>query len=373
MYKMKIVLVQRVVPHYRIDLFNLINKKLKLSNIEFKIFCGKNIKNTKYKNAEILPNYIFSILRGNRFYERSIKIYFNLFYKLLKEKPDLIVTEGGANTINNLQVYLYSKLFKKTYIVWDLGKFAALREKRNSFVELVYSKIYKLIINNSKNIITYNTQGLKYFQNEFKFDASKIQILYNTINEDKVFDAKKHVVIDRDCEMFCNHFDHLIIYVGAIDYQKNLDFLIRIQENLDKNYGFLIIGDGIYKNELLIKMDPQRTFFTGQITDLNRLAYYYNKSKVFLLPGLGGLSINQSLAFGVPVICSQADGSEFDLIKEGITGNILPKNQTQVWIDKLIEICKSPKTYYEFNCVDHIRQNFTLENAANNFIKAVEL
>ena len=37
-------------------------------------------------------------------------------------------------------------------------------------------------------------------------------------------------------------------------------------------------------------------------------------SNIFVLPGTGGLAINEAMAYGLPVICSEADGTEKDLV-----------------------------------------------------------
>ena len=38
------------------------------------------------------------------------------------------------------------------------------------------------------------------------------------------------------------------------------------------------------------------------------------------MAGMGGLSINEAMCFGVPVVCSRGDGTEKFLVREGISG-----------------------------------------------------
>lgn len=370
---MKVVMIQRVVPHYRIPLFNEVYKILKSKNSEFKVICGKDIANTKLKNVESPPLYISISLKGNKLFADKIKLYYNLFWRLVKEGPTLIITEGGANTINNIQVFLYSKLFHVPYILWDLGKFANLREQKNKTLEDLYFRLYKKIVWNSKSIITYNNAGARYFNTVLNIPADKIHILHNTINEKAIFDAQMHPVINENFERFSENFKSILIFVGAVNHQKNLNFLSILQKNLDSDYAFLIVGEGEYKKELQESMGKENTFFTGQVTNLDQLAYYYNKSKVFVLPGLGGLSINQSLAYGVPVLCSEADGSEYDLIIPGKTGYILPKNDVKVWVDKIKWICSFDKERFSADCMMQMRNNISLDKAVNNFVEVTDI
>ena len=42
------------------------------------------------------------------------------------------------------------------------------------------------------------------------------------------------------------------------------------------------------------------------------------KNDIFVLPSRGGLAINHAMASGLPVIVSEGDGTELDLIDHGI-------------------------------------------------------
>ena len=59
-----------------------------------------------------------------------------------------------------------------------------------------------------------------------------------------------------------------------------------------------------------------------------------------MLPGLGGMVISQAMCFGLPVICTHADGSEKDLVQDGRNGFFLEKSDPHtlsVTIRKFIE------------------------------------
>jgi glycosyltransferase involved in cell wall biosynthesis len=42
---------------------------------------------------------------------------------------------------------------------------------------------------------------------------------------------------------------------------------------------------------------------------------------IYVLAGMGGLSINEAMCFGKPIICSVADGTEKRLVREGYNGH----------------------------------------------------
>ena len=199
----------------------------------------------------------------------------------------------------------------------DLGKFKEFGKRYNKIIETVYENYYSSIVKRSNAILTYNKLGEEYFANSHLIHKNKIQILNNTIDEDAIFNATQyHNYAQEADKMFprltakIKNFRNIVLYVGTINYDKNLQILPLIHEKLGESYFFIIVGDGIYKPLLEKQMNSANTFFAGEVVDIMTLCFFYKKSNVFLLPGLGGLAINQSLALVVPVICSEADGSE---------------------------------------------------------------
>ena len=54
--------------------------------------------------------------------------------------------------------------------------------------------------------------------------------------------------------------------------------------------------------------------FIGAVYDPEKLGAYMNESTVYVLAGMGGLSINDAMTYGMPVLCSVCDGTERDLV-----------------------------------------------------------
>jgi glycosyltransferase involved in cell wall biosynthesis len=60
--------------------------------------------------------------------------------------------------------------------------------------------------------------------------------------------------------------------------------------------------------------------FVGGVYDSVNLGRYLHESAVYVLGGMGGLSINDAMCFAKPVVCSVADGTEKRLVREGKNG-----------------------------------------------------
>ncbi|MDD4363744.1 MAG: glycosyltransferase [Atribacterota bacterium] len=359
---MKTLIIQRACANFREAFFDFLSTKQEIILISKKNNLGKikvpkNLTKKKYYKKIIDISF------------KNYNIYPFLFFDLLRISPHIIVSEGGQNTINNLSVLLYSKINKKKYFIWDLGR--SYIEDRKSFSRSIYTIIYDHIINNSEGILTYNTQGETYFKS--KFPQKKITVLNNTIDTNKVFEIKSDIDINKlnIIKSKFKIFNKKILFVGAINPKKNLEFLIDVIKRLGKDTCIIILGDGekeyidILKNKFL----NYNVFFEGYKT-MTEAVYYYNICDFSILPGLGGLAINQSLAFGVPVLVNRADGSEYDLIKNGITGYRYNK------LDDLINFIKSQSEKdiikMKQSSEELIKQNFTIEKMVQSFLMGIQ-
>jgi glycosyltransferase involved in cell wall biosynthesis len=87
----------------------------------------------------------------------------------------------------------------------------------------------------------------------------------------------------------------------------------------------LLVGDGPLRNhieDIIHEENILQYTLTGYVPYVD-LPKYYAVADVFVHPGIGeswGVSVNESMASGVPVILSDRVGSHIDLVKEGKTG-----------------------------------------------------
>lgn len=245
-----------------------------------------------------------------------------LLFHLCIIRPAWIITEGGQNTINNLQILLYHFITGKQYILWDLGK--GYDEFPNTFSRKLYMFFYKLTLKKADHIYTYNTAGKEYFVS-LGMESSKILVLNNTVDTPKIkrIQEKFAGVIPPELEPLENQNLVKLIFVGALLPSKNIEDLKDLMDLLGDKYYLILVGDGEkeYRNKLFKLFEGTNSKFVGY-KKIDEIAPYYNTASFAILPGLGGLSINQAMAFGLPVICRSADGAEKDLILQDKTGFI---------------------------------------------------
>lgn len=304
---------------------------------------------------------VFYFVLGN-----SYVIFPLLFFRMIFINPKIIVTEGGQNTINNIQVFLYSKIFKCKYIIWDLGKGYA--EFNRSAWRDLYMRLYVSILHNAYYIYGYNTQSKSYFQS-LGIPEDKIVVLNNTIDTRKISRIKSSFISEIPEELREPSGNGLtfLIFVGALVKSKNIEDLAVLMTLLGPTYFLIIVGDGspAYKEELEILFKKTNHLFVGYKRN-EQLLPYYRISSFSVLPGLGGLSINQAMAFGVPVVCKSADGAEKDLVINNKTGYIY--NDLNDLYNYILSKEKNDWEHMGKNAEHLIYSHHSVESMMNKFI-----
>lgn len=356
---MKTVVIQRCCADFRLGFFDLLSSTSEIKLISLSRDLGK----VKFPTS----------LSDRPYFSKSFAVKFKdyvlfplLLLDLLRLNPDVIVSEGGQNTINNTMVLLYCKLRRRKFFVWDLGRTYTIRNK--SLFEPIYYSFYSFIMNKSTGILAYNTMSKAYFQK--CFPLKPVYILNNTIDTRRLKKIKLDTEVQNKIDSRFSKFDCCLLYVGAINRFKNIEFLEQLMFELGPKYCLIIVGSGerSYVESLEELFRPFNVFFEGYKT-MEDSVYYYNVSDFFVLPGLGGLAMNQSLAFGLPVLVNRADGSEFDLVLNGITGYRYDnKDQLIDWIkSRSKEDIKNMKSQSR----EHINRYFTIENMVGAFVEAI--
>jgi len=138
---------------------------------------------------------------------------------------------------------------------------------------------------------------------------------------------------------------HLVLYIGRIAKEKNLDVLIKAVPKVLKNLPhckFVVAGTGpatdYYKNMVLESNLKESIIFQGYIEDEN-LAYYYAASDVFVFPSkfeTQGLTALEAMACGKPVV-----GADFlaikEIVKNGYNGYLFDPDDPDDCAEKIIK------------------------------------
>lgn len=317
----KIVLVTPILQHYRLTFYEKLSKT---PGFDLNVFYGYKKKEdgrpsfegeTKFKSKGF-REYKYRILPFDIVYCRG------QFTAVKKLNPDVVIVQGIAGDITLRRIISWAKRKNKKIIIWacawEPGRAKGLLMKlKTKFVSLFFHK--------ANYFLTYSTHASNYCKN-LGIEDSKIETCYNGIEIDEMI--KNHdIVVAKSKEIREKYkLDNYItfLYVGGLILEKRVDLLVDAFEKLREKYDnikLLLIGDGPLKSELLgqlEKYNDSNIEYLGRI--VNEADNYFAAADCCVLPGIGGLALNQAMFWGKTCIVSKADGTEDDLVIEGYSG-----------------------------------------------------
>ena len=364
-----VAIYQMVLPQYRIDFFNKLNEN---PNFNITIYCGEKFRS---KPKSILENaqFNFFIHSNSSFFKRDIFWQKNIKIPSYFKPNDVIILEGNFKIISNYKLII-TALFKRIKIIWWSHGIGV----KAKWYKIFLKKFLLLFID---KLILYNESELKYYH-LLGFNQKKIFYVNNTINIEKIKIEKSNWSTDsiKDFKFENNiHNKKIILFCGRLIPEKELDLsllALKILLKKDKNFKFVIIGDGIEKNKLrklCEKLTLQaNVIWVGELFKQKELAPWFLSSDLFLYPGPIGLSVLHAFSYGLPIITNDnynLHGPEFSTFinnKHGLLFAHKDVNDLALKINEFFKNKKSQKKYKK-NILNLIESNYSLENMAQFF------
>jgi glycosyltransferase involved in cell wall biosynthesis len=123
-----------------------------------------------------------------------------------------------------------------------------------------------------------------------------------------------------------------ILFVGRLQARKRVGHLIRACAQMPEPHPRLIVvGDGPERLRLesLARDVYPVTEFAGAKQGAE-LAPFFEQADLFVLPGTGGLAVQEAMAHGLPVIVARGDGTQEDLVRAANGWQITPDDYDEL-------------------------------------------
>ncbi len=167
----------------------------------------------------------------------------------------------------------------------------------------------------------------------------------------------------------------IILFVGRLQARKQIDSLLLACASLpeDLRPRLWIVGDGPARSDLEAQAErvyPQTKFLGARFgVDLDAI---FNAADLFVLPGTGGLAVQQAMSFGLPVIVAQGDGTQDDLVRPENGWTILP-NDLPSLIAAIQNALADPARLRRMGAESYriVAQEVNLESMAEAFVHAL--
>jgi len=350
----KLIIIQTAVPDYRMNFFSYLKKKL---GNRFHLLAGDEYFENSVKSYEKIDY----VPLNNHFLFKRKFLFQTGHWKWLFSKS-VVVMELNPRIISNWIFLIVRKISGKKTVLWG---HAWPRKGPNSSSD----KLRNLMRNLSAEIIVYTRQQQQELQE--KMPHKKIKAAPNALYHAEMMQAEK--------KPQARH----LIYVGRFTALKKVKFLVeafhRALPEIPPHVNLLMAGNGeefqpiknyIEKNNL-----QNRIKLLGHVSGYQQLKELYAQSFFSVSPGYVGLSVTQSLGFGVPLLVSKNENHspEIEAVETGKNAVFFETDNTEDFVNKLREIYDKQEEWLAKREKISVfcKQNYSVEAMAKAFLELV--
>ena len=342
----KVLIIYNYILHYRTPFFNELAKHYEVTVLH----SGTKATTEIDEYSEIITE----VKKVGPFYIQK-----GVIQEASSDKYDVVIYLFDVRWLATLWSFICTKK-NKTLILW--GAWITQSEIANK-VRLYFTK------RDSANV---------FYTQEARADFMKFNLPY-----DRLYVANNTFDVGNRIESYKNDKKHRILFVGSLDARKELDVLIKafcsIEAQIPDDIVLTIIGGGHEKSHLqkLAKTMEchSKIEFLGVINNIDTLKDFYKEAIVSVSFGQAGLTVLQSLGYGVPFITkiNAISGGEKTNIKHGLNGLFCEDNQ-QSLENNLIRLCNDIKYSRSLgkNAFEYYTEYCTVKNMVQGFQDAIE-
>lgn len=368
---MKVLYLYDNFPAYRKDFFALLDSKLHEKKMQFAFYYGSQKENASLQETvSSFPIKSFPIVES-RVLGIELKRYKDFRKAFKKYNPDVVVLQFHVAILTYWWAYFYMKRHHIPFIIWDCNY---TRDTLGSVMVSIRKKFVDFTFKKAAACITYGSVFRDYLKDLGRKEED-IFIAQNTINIESIISHRSKNCSNR-------RFEHPIhfLYVGALLDRKYVDSAVIAVANLiNKGYDiyFDIVGDGPEKSKIIAiiqerKAEKHIIMHGAKYGD--ELKEFFEKDDVFLLPGTGGLAINEALAYSMPIISTIGDDTVVDLMDgNGILLNSFGDvDEIETALNTFLDLPESEKQTMSHRSEQVVKERASLENMANQHVRAIE-
>ncbi len=362
MASIRVFLQQRVIPVYRIPFLEMLAAH---EGVDLTVFAGQprqeeSIKTGQYiAGAEFIQTRNLHILQGSSYlcYQQ------NLTAALQKTQADILILEANLRYLSSRSAFQWAKRHQAGLIGWGLG----VPLQQAGFLTPLIDHAWRNFLSHFDAMIAYSQTGAAQYQSA-------------GFSQEQVFTAVNAAVpkpeqpLERPLTF--PEGKATLLYVGRLQARKRLDSLMRVCAQLPPQLqpNLWIVGEGPLREELERNANifyPNTRFFGGLYD--RELTEIYQQADLFVLPGTGGLAVQQAMSFALPVIMAAGDGTQANLIKRE-NGWAIPANDEKALLLAVRDaLSNSVKLRQKgLAAFQTIQQDINIETMVQEFMQAIQ-
>jgi glycosyltransferase involved in cell wall biosynthesis len=306
----KLALQQRVLPNYRAPFFDLLASAC---DGGMSLFTGSPRPVEGITTTDTLRVADYRLGKNIHFFSGSFYLCYQIgLVDWLRDwQPDALIVEANPRYLSTSAVVRWMHARGKPVLGWGLG--APVRAKGIG----VEGKVWTTFLRQFDALLAYSQRGVDEYA-ALGFPREKIFVAHNSV-------APAPVSVPDPRPGNVDRFT--ILFVGRLQERKRVDHLLRACAQLESQPRLVVVGDGPERERL--QSLAQEVYPSAEFTGAKHgaeLKPYFTEADLFVLPGTGGLAIQEAMSYGLPVIVAQGDGTQDDLVRNGNGWQIPPDN-----------------------------------------------
>jgi glycosyltransferase involved in cell wall biosynthesis len=359
-YPYRVGIQQRVLPIYRLGFFDLLAQQFEHG---LEVFAGlqkrgegiaesNELKEASYAQAE---NFYLPIANSHLLWQKNIVAWIKQW------DPDCLVVELNPRNSTTAKGVRWMHKHKRKVMGWGLGT------PISGIFSGVKKAYWKKFISQFDALITYSTMGKEQFA-ALGFDQDRIFVAPNAV-------APRPKTSPVNRPMNYKDGQPAVLFVGRMIERKRVDLLLQACAALPDEIKprLWIAGDGPAKmgwETLAQSVYPQAKFLGGLRGEA--LEPYWREADLFVLPGTGGLAVQEAMSHSLPVVVGEADGTQADLVRAENSWQ-LSANSLEVLTAVLKNALSDMKRLRRMGEESYriVAEEINLESMADAFAKAI--
>jgi glycosyltransferase involved in cell wall biosynthesis len=276
---------------------------------------------------------------------------------LEKWNPDALIVEANPRIFSTRLAISWMGRRGRPILGWGLG---APRSGN-----IIDGALRERFLKSLDGLISYSKRGEDEYRN---LGINRVYTAYNAVSEKPT--EKPHPRGSQDQDQ------PVLLFVGRLQERKRIDILLKACGSLSEEVQpkLIIVGDGPIRNKLeeMARIEYPQTHFAGAKYG-DELRSYFDKADLFVLPGTGGLAVQQAMSRALPIVVAQGDGTQDDLVRAENGWQVEPGNQAalqDVILEALSDIRKLKEMGGESFRI--VQEEINIDKMVETFIEAVD-
>jgi glycosyltransferase involved in cell wall biosynthesis len=357
-------LQQRVLPMYRAAFFDSLARSLPGA---LSIFAGEPYPGEGIPQAAELRAARWIRAANRRLgYGRFSFLWQNGWREWIEAvDPEILILEANPRHLSNERMFGWMKARGRPVIGWTLGPARAGK---------IFSRWMLSYYRKFAAVVVYSGSGAEGFQ-DLGIGSEKIFVAPNAVESEtaEALQARPGAKAAARASLALDPRP-VILFVGRLQPRKRVDHLLRACAGLGGACQLLIVGDGPDRArlELIAAEVFPAARFTGDLRG-EALGRCFLAADMFVMPGTGGLALQEAMLYGKPVAAAEADGSQQDLIREGENGWRLSPGDEAALLRVLREALADHRRLEKMGDASRkiVRETATMEKMVDGFLRAI--